>query len=189
MKQACYKLWAFFKRDFLTQASYRITFYLQIFDAILMVGSYYFLSHVMGKDLQGYATFPFVVIGLCMNTFMTTSMLHLSYSLRGHVQEGTLKPILVSRTSGFSLVLLSAAYPMFRASLEAAIYAAGGVLFGLSLSRVNIPAAFTIALLSLLAFLSIGLLSATFTLVFKKAIRPYGSSARPRCFWAASCIR
>ena len=69
-----------------------------------------------------------------------------------------------------------------RASVDAGAYLAAGVLFGLPLWHVNAAAVALVFGLSLLAFSSIGVMSATFTLVFKPAIRCSGcSEAVPGC--------
>ena len=67
-----------------------------------------------------------------------------------------------------ALILLSSLYPVVRASMDAGLYLLGGALLGLSLGKANLTAALIIFLVSLLAFSSMGILSATLTLVFKR---------------------
>ena len=52
--------------------------------------------------------------------------------------------------------------------MDGLIYLLGGGAFGLPLGQVNLPATLLLFGVSLLAFGSIGILSATFTLIFKR---------------------
>src|SRR5205823_1616940 len=65
-------------------------------------------------------------------------------------------------------LLCSSLYPFIRASMDAGAYLLIGMLFGLPLWHVNAVAAALVFALSLLAFSSIGIMSATFTLLFKR---------------------
>jgi ABC-2 type transport system permease protein len=76
--------------------------------------------------------------------------------------------VLSTRTSPLEFLFLSSTYPLFRAAFDAFVYLLGGALMGLPLARINFPAVLLIFLLSEAAFSSIGILSATFTLVFKR---------------------
>jgi ABC-2 type transport system permease protein len=76
--------------------------------------------------------------------------------------------VLATPTSPLAFLFLSSAYPLLRAAFDAFLYLMGGALMGLSLARINFPAVLLIFLLSELAFSSIGILSATFTMVFKR---------------------
>jgi ABC-2 type transport system permease protein len=99
---------------------------------------------------------------------MTTCLVCFSQSIRGAQLTGTLKAILGTPTSPATFLVCSSTYPFARASLDAMVYTAAGVAFGLSVSHMNLPAAALVLVLSLLAFSSVGIVSATFTLVFKR---------------------
>lgn len=163
------KAWAFFKRDLYTDLSYKLSFGFQIIDVLVGIGAYYFLARVMGKGaLHGYEPFAFILVGIAVNGYMTTSLACYSHAIRGDQPLGTLKMVLSTPTSPLAFILLSSIYPVFRAAFDAGLYLMGGILLGLPLSRVNVPAVILIFLLSEVAFSSIGILSATFTLVFKR---------------------
>jgi ABC-2 type transport system permease protein len=164
-----WKAWAFFKRDLYTDLSYKLSFAFQIVDMLVGVGSYYFLARVMGKTaLHGYDPFAFILVGMAVSGYMTTSLACYSHAIRGDQPLGTLKMVLSTPTSPLAFILLSSVYPVLRAAFDASIYLMGGVLLGLPLTQVNVPGVLLIFLLSELAFSSIGILSATFTLVFKR---------------------
>jgi ABC-2 type transport system permease protein len=164
-----WKAWAFFKRDLLTDVSYKLSFAFQVLDIVVGIAAFYFLAHMLGKGaFGGYEPFSFILVGMAVNGYMTTSLVCFRQAIRGDQPLGTLKMVLVSPTSLLGFVLLSSLYPLVRAGVDAALYLLGGTLFGLSVMRANLPAMLLVFLLSVLALSSIGILSATFTLVFKR---------------------
>lgn len=166
---AWWKAWGFFKRDLLTDISYKFSFAFQTLDILFAIATFYFLAQRLGDNTpQGYASFPFILVGMAVNGYMTTSLVCFAQGIRGSQLTGTLKALLTTRTSPLALVFLSSLYPSVRSALDAGLYLAGGILFGLSLTKVNIGAMLLLFVLSLLASGAIGVVSATFTLVWKK---------------------
>ncbi len=164
-----WKAWAFFKRDLLTDLSYKLSFAFQVVDILVGIGSFYFLARILGKAAyQGYEPFPFILVGMAVNGYMTTCLVCFAQAIRGNQPPGTLKAVLATPTSPVAFVLFSSLYPFVRAAFDALLYLLAGTLFGLSLGRVNIPAVLLLFVLSVAAFSCIGILSATFTLVFKR---------------------
>jgi ABC-2 type transport system permease protein len=164
-----WKAWAFLKLGLLTDISYKLSFAFQALDILLGIAAFYFLARLLGeKTPQGYESFPFILIGMAVNGYMTTSLVCFAEGIRGDQLMGTLKAVLTTRTSPLALILLSSLYPFVRAAVDAGLYLVGGMLFGLSFEQVNFPAALLCFLVSLPAFSGIGILSATFTLVFKR---------------------
>jgi ABC-2 type transport system permease protein len=164
-----WKAWAFFKRDLLVDISYRFSFALQVLDIMVAIGSFYFLARLVGATaFRGYEPFSFILIGMAVNGYMTTSMVCFGQAIKGNQPTGTLKAVLATPTSPAAFILFSSLYPSFRSAIDAGLYLLGGMLLGISLARVNFVAVLVIFVLSLLAFSSIGVLSATFTIVFKR---------------------
>ncbi len=166
--QVAWKAWAFFKRDLLTDLSYKLSFALQALHILVGVAAYYFLAQILGDDPGGYAAFPFLVVGMAANGYMTTALVCFSQAIRGGQVSGTLKAVLTSRTAPTTFILLSSVYPCVRGTIDALIFLVGGSLLGLPLDQANVPATVLLFALSMLAFASIGILSATITLVFKR---------------------
>ncbi|MGH7775207.1 MAG: ABC transporter permease [Candidatus Binatia bacterium] len=167
--QLAWKAWAFLKRDLLTDLSYKLSFVLQALDILLGVAAFYFLAQLLGERTpQGYASFPFILVGMAVNGYMTTALACFAQGIRGNQLMGTLKAVLATPISPRSLIFFSSLYPLLRATVDGGLYLLGGIFFGLSLARVNLAAVLLLFLLSLLAFSSIGIISATFTLVFKR---------------------
>ena len=166
--QLAWKAWAFFKRDLLTDLSYKLSFALQALHLLVGVTAYYFLAQILGDNPGGYAAFPFLVVGMAANGYMTTALVCFSQAIRGGQVSGTLKTVLSTRTAPTTFILLSSLYPFVRGTTDAVIFLFGGSLLGLPLGQANIPATVLLFAVSLLAFTSIGILSSTITLVFKR---------------------
>jgi ABC-2 type transport system permease protein len=164
-----WKLRAFIKRDLTTDLSYKLSFALEAAHVGIAVAAFYFFSQLLGSTRpQGYASFPFILVGMTVNAYMTTCLICFSQTIRGSQMAGTLKTILATPTSPTAFLVCSSTYPFIRASLDAAAYTIVGMLFGLSVSHVNALTAALVLVLSLLAFSSVGILSASFVLVFKR---------------------
>ena len=167
--RGAWKAWAFLKLGLLTDVSYKVSFAFQAVDILLGIAAFYFLAQLLGeKTPRGHAAFPFILIGMAVNGYMTTSLICFAQGIRGDQLMGTLKATLATPTSPLALILLSSLYPFVRAAVDAGLYLLGGILFGLSFRQVNWPAALLFFLISVPAFSTIGILSATFTLVFKR---------------------
>jgi len=164
-----WKAWAFFKRDLRTDLSYKLSFAFQVVDILVGLGAFYFLARVLGKaDFRGYEPFPFILVGMAVNGYMTTCLVCFAQAIRGNQPAGTLKAVLVTPTSPTAFVLFSSLYPCARSAFDALLYILAGTLLGLPLDRVNFPSVLLLFLLSAAAFSSIGIFSATFTLIFKR---------------------
>jgi ABC-2 type transport system permease protein len=164
-----WKLRAFVKRDLAIDFSYRLSFALEAVHVLIAVAAFYFLAQLVGQQRPGgYASFPFILVGLAVNAYMMTCFICFSQAIRGGQPAATLKAMLATPTSPGIFLLCSSLYPFIRASADAGAYLTIGVLFGLPLWHVNAVAATLVFVLSLLAFSSIGIMSATFTLLFKR---------------------
>ena len=167
--QVAWKAWAFFRRDLLADLSYKLSFALQALHILLGIAAYYFLARFLGESTpDGYAPFPFLLVGMAVNGYMTTALVCFRQAVKGHQVTGTLKSVLATRTSPVTFIVLSSLYPFARGTVDGLIYLLGGGAFGLPLGQVNLLATLLLFGVSLLAFGSIGILSATFTLIFKR---------------------
>ncbi len=152
-----WKAWAFFRRDLLTDLSYKLSFALQALHILLGIAAYYFLARLLGESTPGgYAPFPFLLVGMAVNGYMTTALVCFTQAVRGHQVTGTLKSVLATRTSAVTFIVLSSLYPFARGTVDGLIYLLGGGAFGLPLGQVNLPATLLLFGCSLLVFGSMG---------------------------------
>jgi ABC-2 type transport system permease protein len=162
---AGWKLRAFLKRDLAADLSYKISFLLETLHVLIAVAAFFYFSQLLGSTpLQGYASFPFLLVGLMVNAYMTTCFVCFAQAISGSRTSGTLKSTLAMPISTGGFLVCSSAYPFVRSSIDVIVYLAAGWLFGLG-SHVNVFTAAAVFGMSVLAFSSIGIVSASVTLV------------------------
>jgi ABC-type polysaccharide/polyol phosphate export permease len=160
---------AFVKRDALVDFSYRLSFVLHAAHILLGVAAYFFLARFVDRAaLGGAAPFPFLLVGLAANAFMSTWLVCFTEAIRSGQAAGTLKLIFSSPVSLGQFLFFSSLYPSARATIEAGVYVAGGLALGVAASLASPFGALLMLLLSSLAFAAIGIASAAFALVVKR---------------------
>jgi ABC-2 type transport system permease protein len=160
---------AFVKRDFLVDFSYRLSFVLHAAHILLGVAAYFFLARFVDRAaLGGAAPFPFLLIGLAVNAYMSTWLVCFTEAIRSGQAAGTLKLIFSSPVSRGQFLFFSSLYPSARAALDAGLYVAAGLVLGLSASSAGAVAVLVMLTLSSLAFAAIGITSAAAALVVKR---------------------
>jgi ABC-2 type transport system permease protein len=169
------KLFAFVKRDFQNEISYRISFLLQVFGIFINVSVFFFLSKLFGNSQMpqlveyGGNYFAFVLIGIAFNYYLSVSLSSLSSSIRDGQIMGTLEALLVTQTEIPTIIIASSVYSFLFTTVRVIFFIVIGVFFyGLDLSRANYAGAILILCISIIAFSSFGILSASFVMVLKK---------------------
>ena len=167
--------WAFVKRDFSRDISYRLSFLMQLGGIFFNIAVFYFMSRLLGDSVApqleeyGGDYFSFVLIGLAFTGFMGISLSNFAQSIREGQMMGTLEMMLLSPTR-LSVILMSSSLwgfvlTIFRVVMYLIV---GSLLFGADLSNTNIGGAILIMMLSVLSFSGIGILSAAVVLLVKK---------------------
>ena len=168
------KAWGFFQRDLLIEGSSGFSLLLHLINIGVTVAAYIFLSRLVEKESlarwaateEGY--FPFVLVGMATSGAMVTAHTGLSRGLQLQQSSGALKPLLFSQTRPEAVLPLSSLYPLVRAGGDLMVYLVVGWVFGgLSLARANVVGAAGVACLAIIAFGSLGLWAAAFTVLFR----------------------
>ncbi|MBI3327207.1 MAG: ABC transporter permease [Nitrospinae bacterium] len=168
------KAWGFLQRDLLAEWSTRFSLLLHLLNIGLTVAAYVFLARLVVQETltrwaptaEGY--FPFVLVGMATNGAMFIAFTGLSRSLQLQQPAGLLKPLLMSQSRPEAVLLLSSLYPLVRAAVDLVVYLLVGWVFGgLSLAQANGLGAAVIACLAIVAFGSLGLCAAAFTVLLK----------------------
>lgn len=166
---------AFFKRDFKTATSYRLHFATQGFGIIITTFSFFLLSKMFaGNEISQLAPyggdyFSFVLIGIALTDYLTISTNTFANEIRTSQIVGTLESLLVTPTSIITILLSSYVYKLFSTSFRVFFYIfVGYFAFNMPLQPVNILALCATFILTLLPFFGIGLVSASFIIVFKQ---------------------
>jgi ABC-2 type transport system permease protein len=168
------KVWAFVRRDFLQMASYRTNFVFSMIGILFSSLTFYFFSLLFGgKPIAALAPyggqyFPFALVGIAFYQFLGTGIGALSESIGRAQTTGTLEALLVTPTSLTTVIFSSTIFAfLFSAARVVVFLVVGVVVFGVDLSRANVPAALFVLGLSTVNFIAIGMLSASWIMVFK----------------------
>src|ERR1700726_962538 len=169
------KIWALFSRDLAVARSYRVVFVLQLFEVLFGVASFYYLARFIesptlrGTLPQGGSYFAFLLVGVAFFDYLGVALNAFDQSLLDARQNGTLEYLLVTQTSLPVILVGSVVYPFVLLSLRTGVYFAWGiVVFGFPIGQANWLGAAIVLASSVLAFIGLGVLSASYTLVFKR---------------------
>jgi ABC-2 type transport system permease protein len=176
-------LWAFLRRDFEIQLSYRADLLMSTASTVLTLALFFYVGELVdGSDLAeetgsdaGY--FGYVAIGLVLFRILSTSLNSFANRLRNEQTSGTLEAMLATPVRSSTAILFSAAFDLVRATFFAMVLLiAAIVLFGLRLDTDALGVLVAIVTLagSLCVFASIGMGLAAFTVVYKQSSAALG---------------
>jgi ABC-2 type transport system permease protein len=173
--RALRKIASLFLRDLAVARSYRLVFVLELFETLLGVAAFYYLSRfVESPELrrslpQGGTYFSFALVGFAFFDYLSVALDVFDRSLEEARQNGTLEYLLVTQTSLPVILAGSTLYPFALLSLRTAVYLGWGVaLFGFPAGQANWLGAAAVLAASVLAFSGLGVLSASYVLLFKR---------------------
>jgi len=169
------EVWLFFRRDLLIAKSYRSPFVMEIVQALFGTAVFYYVARFVDSPglretlPQSGGYFAFSLIGFVFLDYLSAALDAFDRSLEEARDSGTLEHLLVTQTSLPTMLAGSALYPFAATTLRIAVYLAWGALFfGFPLRSANWLAVLVVVLVSLLAFSGLGILSASYLLLFKR---------------------
>ncbi len=169
------KVWAFLRRDWHVESSYRVSLLLQLAGVFCNVFVFYFLSRlVAGFDIPALASyggdyFAFILVGIAFSGYFGVGLSSFASNLRTAQTTGTLEAMLLTPTSLSTIILSSCLWDYLLTTLRTLAHLAlGSLLFGVSFGRGNYLAAFLILILAIITFSSLGIIAASFIMVLKR---------------------
>lgn len=160
---------AFVRRDLADDIAHRLTFVLELVDGLVLLAAAFLLSRgLSGLHASGYAPFPFLFVGLAVNTALMVCLGCFAVAIRGARAHGILLATIVAPVPLHRQVLASAVYPVLRGLFDAGLHLAAAMLLGLSLASANIGGALIVLALGLAAASALGILAAAFAIVFRR---------------------
>ena len=169
------KLWVFFWRDLSIARTYRTVFVVEAVEALFGVAMFFYVARFVDSPQlssslpQGGSYFAFSLIGFVFLDYLNAAMDTFDNSLIEARDSGTLEHLLVTQSSLPIILAGSAIYPFVATTLRIAVYLAwGAILFGFPLRGANWLAVVAVLLATLLAFSGLGILSASYLLLFKR---------------------
>jgi ABC-2 type transport system permease protein len=168
------KVFAFVKKDFIVETSYKMGFVIIMLASFYPVVSYFFISKMVSTDapsmeLYNGHYYSFALIGIAFSTYFISALSMFSGSLRRAQVAGCMEAILSSQTSSKTVVLYSSVFS-FIVAFAPLLFAffIGVVLFDFSFANINVGSTAVVVLLSLVTFISLGIFSAAGTVLFKQ---------------------
>jgi len=167
------KIGSFLRRDFLEAASYKLSFIYSLFGIFFSSATFYFIAKMISPDNRslgpyGGDYFSFAIVGIAFSGLLGIFQEGLPSVIRNAQVSGTLEALLVTRTSMPAILFGSSLYSLIFAFLRTLMHLAMALaVFGMKLGQVNGSALVCILVLTAVCFLSLGILSASFTLVYK----------------------
>jgi ABC-2 type transport system permease protein len=165
----------FFRRDFAIARGYRGAMVLETIDALFGVATFFFLSRfVESPELEsalppGSNYFAFALVGFAFFDYLSVAIGAFDASIEEARQNRTLEALLVTQTPLPVILAGSAVYPFAALALRTCVYLAWGMLFfGFTPRNANWGGALMILLASILAFAGLGILSASYQILFKR---------------------
>jgi len=169
------KIAAFFARDFAIARGYRGALLLETLEALFGVATFYYLSRfVESPELtralpSGSNYFAFALVGFAFFDYLSVSLTAFDSSIEEARQNRTLEALLVTQTPLPVILAGSAVYPFTALALRTCVYLAwGALLFGFAPRAANWAGAVAILLASILAFTGLGIISAGYSILFKR---------------------
>ncbi len=166
---------AFLKRDFHTEISYRVGFLTSISGIFFRAFLFYFLALFVGDAvsplMQSYNGdyFAFVLIGIAFGSYFGVGLTGFARALRQSQTTGTLEAMLMTPTPVSLIIIGSAAWSYLFTTFRVIVYLLiGTLLLGLDLSQANVWGALVSLILSIVAFASIGIITASVIMVIKR---------------------
>lgn len=170
-----YKAWAFIRRDFQTQSSYRLDFIMQIAGMLVSISLFYFISQVVGTAVNPYVQrygadyFHFVLLGIAFYPFITSSSNNIAEAIHGYQQTGTLEMLYLGSTPLLAALNMSTLWNYCWTAAQSLFYlVAATVLFQARLNWDSILSALVIVLFAIGANTGLALINAGFVLVTKR---------------------
>ena len=168
-------LWAFFRRDANIHTSYKLGFVMDLLGVFFTAATYYYVAKMFGAAaapfLRAYGGdyFAFVLIGVAFAAYQNVGLNSFSQSLRQEQFLNTLEPLLVTPVSTPRFLIGSSLWDFLSATVRVALYlGVGAAFFGFRLSQTRLAPALAVLVLTLLAFMGLGVFAASFIMRFKR---------------------
>src|SRR5713226_5947803 len=172
------RVWAFVARDWRLELSYRMQFFLRILSILIVVTTLFFISKIFAgftdpRFEQWRDPLAAWLTGLAVLNYFMTGFSSLANAIRQEQVQGTLEGVLMTPISVPTVIVASSAWDFVQATFFSSLY----LFFGWLFFGVNYRGSFVLALFFLLlttmVLSCLGILSASFAMVFKRG-DPFG---------------
>jgi len=172
------RVYAFLARDFRLFVSYRMQFFLQIFSILIIVTTLFFISKIFAgftdpRFTQWRNPLAAWLTGLAVLNYFMTGFSSLANAVRPEQMQGTLESVLLTPINLPTVIVASSAWAFVQATFFSSLYLVFGWLFFNVHYAGSFLLAFVFLILTTLVLACLGILSASFAMVFKRG-DPFG---------------
>lgn len=178
VRQLARRAGVFLRRDFLEEWSYPFVVAKELLAVAGGVALLYFLGRLFAGGAAGEAGplagyggdyFVFALFGMVAMDFLWVALKGFNERVRYHQLTGTLEACALTRTPLWQTLALGPSYALCKATVRALLYAGAAVVLAPgALHPSGLGVAALVALLGVIAFVSLGMVSAAITLVIKR---------------------
>jgi len=169
------KIFALFKKDFLVEASYKFPFLLDIFGIFVTLLIYFFIDKLFGYRIAehleefGVNYFSYVLLSMAFFGYIGIGITSFSSRIRNEQLQGTLESLFLAPTKLSIIILSMGMWNFILSTMNLFIYLILGIfVFKINFSGLNLLSTMVILILTIISFNSLGIISASFILVFKR---------------------
>ncbi|MBU1627110.1 ABC transporter permease [bacterium] len=168
---------AFIKKDLREELSYKFEFILKYTGMFVHILIFWGISKFLGVSLDsekmkmltgGNDYFSYVIIGIAFIGLLHTGLNSFSSSISDAQTKGTLEAIILTPTNTSLIIIASSLWRFTYMTLRIFLYIFMGLILGAKLNIARLPSAFIFLVLTVLAYSSIGIISASVIMVLKK---------------------
>ncbi len=162
---------AVFQRDLKLALSYKLDFIIRTFSSFFSVVLWYYLSLFLKPNSSVTGTndyFTYVIVGMALLGYINVMLYTFSHKIRNDQLLGTLEMVVAS-PSRFSLIIFSSAiWEFLFETFDLLVFIIFAILFGAKFVVGSYIALILTFILTMISFGSLGIISASFLMVFKK---------------------
>lgn len=172
------RIWAFIVRDWRLQLSYRMQFFIRVLSILIVVTTMFFISKIFAgftdpRFAQWRNPLAAWLTGLAVLNYFMTGFSSLANAIRQEQVQGTLESVLMTPISVPTVIVASSAWDFVQATFFSSLYLLFGWLFFDVHYQGNYLLALAFLLLTTVVLSCLGILSASFAMVFKRG-DPFG---------------
>jgi len=168
------KLLIFIKKGFLETISYRFSFIFQFLSIFVSVTIWFYITKFLkgstiSSKVYGGDYFSFVLIGIAFYRYVNGGINGFALNMMKEIERGTMESNWAMPTPPLIIVVYSALWDFLYITLQSFIFLLlGKFIFGMAIYISNYLLVSVIILVSIICYMSIGIILSSFILIFKR---------------------
>lgn len=168
---------AFIKKDFLIMRSYKAQLVIRWVGILISLLTCFFIAKLIKNNSVSYLSeyggeyFPYLLVGITFSSYIGATVGGFIANISGEQLTGTLEFLFVTPLKTVTMLLSMGLWHLFNASINVITYLLfGTLLLGIRFNNANLFVAMIILFLAIICFSSIGIISASSIIVFKRDV-------------------